>query len=76
MECMPHDDEGIVDGSFQGDIKATARNEMIYRKHMQKGMIDIDKDEYGLHQMQATIDSVDDIYSRHKIINVRFLIII
>ena len=22
MECLPHEDEGIVDGSFQGDIKA------------------------------------------------------
>ena len=73
MECMPHEDEGIVDGSFQGDIKATARNELIYRKHMQKGDIDVDKDEYGLHQMKYVVDSVqDDIYNRHKLINVRF----
>ena len=73
MECLPHEDEGIVDGSFQGDISATARNELIYRKHMQKGEIDIDKDEHGLHQMKYEVDSVeDDIYSRHKIINVRF----
>ena len=21
MECLPHEDEGIVDGSFQGDIQ-------------------------------------------------------
>ena len=73
MECLPHEDEGIVDGSFQGDIKATARNELIYRKHMQKGEIDVDKDEYGLHQMKYEIESVqDDIYNRHQIINVRF----
>jgi len=73
MECLPHEDEGIVDGSFQGDIKATARNELIYRKHMQKGMIDIDKDEFGLHQMKYEIESIqDDIYKRHQMINVRF----
>ena len=73
MECMPHEDEGIVDGSFQGDIKATARNELIYRKQMQKGEINIDKDEYGLHQMKYEVDSTqDDIYNRHQIINVRF----
>ena len=73
MECLPHEDEGIVDGSFQGDIQATARNELIYRKHMQKGEIDVDKDEYGLHQMKYEIESVqDDIYNRHQIINVRF----
>ena len=35
MECLPHEDEGIVDGSFQGDIKA-ARNELIYRKHIKR----------------------------------------
>ena len=67
------EDEGIVDGSFQGDIKATARNELIYRKHKQKGEIDVDKDEYGLHQMKYEIESIqDDIYNRHKLINVRF----
>jgi len=65
MECMPHEDEGIVDEKFQGDIKATARNELIYRKH-------IDNDEYGLKEMKYEIDSKDDIYNRHQIINVRF----
>ena len=40
---------------------------------MQKGEIDIDKDEHGLHQMKYEVDSVeDDIYSRHKLLNVRF----
>jgi len=72
MECMPHEDEGIVDNKFSGDIKATARNEMIYRKHMQKGEIDVDKDEYGLHQMKCEIVNKDDIYNRHQIVNVRF----
>mgnify|MGYP003636520858 CR=1 FL=1 len=71
MECMPHEDEGIVDNKFT-DIKSTARNEMIYRKHMQKGEIDVDKDEYGLHQMKCEIVNKDDIYNRHQIVNVRF----
>ena len=68
---MPHEDEGIVDNKFT-DIKSTARNEMIYRKHMQKGEIDVDKDEYGLHQMKCEIVNKDDIYNRHQIVNVRF----
>ena len=71
MYCMYHDDEGIVDNRFQGDPKQTAKNEVIYRKKMQKGEVDIDNDN-GLKQMKYTIDSVDTIYNRHKIINVRF----
>ena len=39
---------------------------------MQKDLIDIDKDS-GLKQMEYTIDSIDTIYNRHKLINVRFL---
>ena len=68
---MYHDDEGIVDNKFQGDPKQTAKNEVIYKKKMQKGEVDIDNDN-GLKQMKYTIDSVDDIYNRHKLINVRF----
>ena len=73
MECMYHDDEGIVDKKFAGDPKATARNEVIYKKKMQKNQIDIDGDEYGLREMKYQIDSTDTIYNEHKIINVRFL---
>ena len=47
MECMYHEDEGIVDQKFAGDPEATARNEVIYRKKMQKDKIGIDEDEYG-----------------------------
>ncbi len=72
MECMYHDDEGIVDKKFAGDPKATARNEVIYKKKMQKNQIDIDGDEYGLGEMEYQIDSSDTIYNRHKLINVRF----
>ena len=72
MLCMEHEDEGIVDNKFQGDPEQTAKNEVIYRRKMQKGLIDIDKDEFGLKQMEYKIDSVDTIYNRHKLINVRF----
>ena len=72
MECMYHDDEGIVNQKFAGDPKATARNEVIYKKKMQKNIIDIDGDEYGLKEMKYQIDGIDTIYDRHQIINVRF----
>ena len=48
-----------------------AKNEVIYKKKMQKGEVDIDNDN-GLKQMKYTIDSIDTIYNRHKLINVRF----
>ena len=72
MECMYHDDEGIVDQKFAGDPEATAKNEIIYKKKMQKNQIDIDEDKYGLREMKYTIDNVETIYNRHKLINVRF----
>ena len=72
MECMYHEDEGIVNQKFAGDPKATAKNEIIYKKKMQKNQIDIDTDEYGLREMKYQIDSIDTIYNRHQIINVRF----
>ena len=71
MECMYHDDEGIVNNQFQGDVEQTSKNEILYRKKMQKGEVDIDNS--GLKQMKYTIDSIDTIYNRHKLINVRFL---
>jgi len=70
MECMYHDDEGIVDNQFQGDVEQTSKNEILYRKKMQKGEVDIDSS--GLKQINYTIDSIDTIYNRHKLINVRF----
>jgi len=71
MECMYHDDEGIVDNQFQGDVEQTTKNEILYRKKMQKGEVDIDNS--GLNSMKYDIHSIDTIYNRHKLINVRFL---
>ena len=70
MECMYHDDEGIVNNQFQGDVEQTSKNEILYRKKMQKGEVDIDNS--GLRQMKYDIHSIDTIYNRHKLINVRF----
>ncbi|MAR20485.1 MAG: hypothetical protein CMD25_00240 [Flavobacteriales bacterium] len=70
MECMYHDDEGIVNNQFQGDVEQTTKNEILYRKKMQKGEVNIDTS--GLNSMKYEIDSVDTIYNRHKLINVRF----
>ena len=71
MECMYHDDEGIVDNQFQGDPEATKVNEITYKKEMQKDKIDITTN--GLSDMKFDIESTeDDIYNRHKLINVRF----
>jgi hypothetical protein len=70
MECMYHDDEGIVDNQFQGDVEQTSKNEILYRNKMQKGEVDIDNS--GLKQIKYDIHSIDTIYNRHKLINVRF----
>ena len=70
MECMYHDDEGIVDNQFQGDVEQTSKNEILYRKKMQKGEVDIDNS--GLNSMKYDIHSIDTIYNRHKLINVKF----
>ena len=40
---------------------------------MQENKIDIDNDEYGLKNMKCEIDSTEDVYENHKMINVRFV---
>ena len=71
FKCLPHEDEGIVDGKFAKDTTQT--NEKIYRLKMQENKIDIDNDEYGLRNMKYEIDSIEDVYENHKMINVRFV---
>ena len=62
--------QGIVNQKFAGDPKQTSKNEIVYKKGMQKEKIDID--ENGLSNMKYEIVSEEDIYNRHKLINVRF----
>ena len=71
FKCLPHEDEGIVDGKFAKDTTQT--NEKIYRLKMQENKIDIDNDKYGLKNMKYEIDSTEDVYENHKMINVRFV---
>ena len=71
FKCLPHEDEGIVGDTFVKDT--TKENEKLYRLKMQENKIDIDTDEYGLKNMRYEIDSTEDVYDNHKIINVRFV---
>ena len=68
MNCMYHDDVGIVNNKFTLDT--TQKNEELYRLQMQKDKIDIN--EVGVKQQKYEIVSKEDIYDRHQIINVRF----
>ena len=71
FKCLPHEDEGIIGGEFAKDT--TQANEKLYRLEMQENKIDIDNDEYGLKNMKYEIDSTEDVYENHKMINVRFV---
>jgi hypothetical protein len=71
FKCLPHEDEGIVGDTFVKDT--TKVNEKLYRLEMQEGMIDIDKDQYGVKNMKYKIDSIEKVYKNHKMINVRFV---
>ena len=68
MDCLYHDDVGIVDNKFKLDT--TQKNEELYRLQMQKDKIDIDSN--GVNQQKYEIVSTDTIYNRHTMINVRF----
>jgi len=71
FKCLPHEDEGIVNGKFAKDT--TQENEKLYRLKMQENKIDIDNDEYGLKNMKYKVASIEDVYKNHKMINVRFM---
>ena len=68
MNCMYHDDVGIVNNKFT--LETTQKNEELYRLQMQKDKIDIDSN--GVRQQNYEIVSTETIYNRHKLINVRF----
>ncbi len=70
FECLPHEDEGIVDGKFSKS--STSLNEKLYRFKMQDNQIDIDNDEYGVRNMKYKVHGVKDVYGNHKMIEVTF----
>jgi hypothetical protein len=70
--CLPHQTEGLikeegVDKWAKGET--TARNEKRYILEMQQGKIDYKLD--GINSMKYELLSIDTIYNKHKIINVK-----
>jgi hypothetical protein len=70
--CLPHQTEGLVkvggiDKWAKGET--TAANERRYVLKMQQGKINYKED--GINSMQYKFLSVDTIYDRHKMINVK-----
>jgi hypothetical protein len=67
FKCLPHPDEGIVDGEFvKGET--TAKNEERYVMKMQRGKINHKKD--GIEQLVYMVESVDQISHKATMINV------
>ena len=70
--CLPHQTEGLIN---EGGIdkwakgKTTAENERRYVLQMQQGKINYKKD--GINSMEYEFISIDTIYNRHKMINVK-----
>ena len=70
--CLPHETEGLIkEGGIEKWAKGetTARNERRYILKMQQGEIDYKSD--GINNMKYEFISIDTIYNRHKMINVK-----
>ena len=70
--CLPHQTEGLIkvggiDKWAKGET--TAENERRYVLQMQQGKIDYKED--GINNMKYEFISIDTIYDRHKMINVK-----
>jgi hypothetical protein len=67
FRCLPHPDEGIVNGSFvKGDT--TAKNEKRYVLNMQRGNIDYKED--GIKQVKYKLVSEERLTPWAKMINI------
>ena len=72
FKCLPHQTEGLikVDGIDKwAKGETTAKNEERYILQMQQGKIDYKSD--GINSMKYELISIDTIYNRHKMINVK-----
>jgi hypothetical protein len=72
FKCLPHQTEGLInEGGIDKWAKGetTARNERRYVLQMQQGDIDYKND--GINNMKYEFISIDTIYNRHKMINVK-----
>jgi hypothetical protein len=70
--CLPHQTEGLINvGGMDkwAKGKTTAANERRYVLQMQQGNIDYKQD--GINNMKYEFISIDTIYDRHKMINVK-----
>jgi hypothetical protein len=70
--CLPHQTEGLInEGGIDKWAKGetTAQNERRYILKMQQGEIDYKSD--GINNMEYEFISIDTIYNRHKMINVK-----
>ena len=72
FKCLPHQTEGLInEGGIDKWAKGetTAANERRYILKMQQGEIDYKND--GINSMNYEFISIDTIYNRHKMINVK-----
>jgi hypothetical protein len=72
FKCLPHQTEGLikVDGIDKwAKGETTAKNEERYILQMQQGKIDYKSD--GINSMKYELVSIDTIYDKHKMINVK-----
>ena len=72
FKCLPHQTEGLINvGGIDRWAKGetTAANERRYVLQMQQGEINYKVD--GMNSMQYELLSIDTIYDRHKMINVK-----
>jgi len=72
FKCLPHQTEGLIkiggiDKWAKGET--TAQNERRYILQMQQGKIDYKSD--GINSMKYELLSIDTIYNKHKLINVK-----
>ena len=68
MRCLPHEDEGIIDGKFvKGET--TAANERRYVLKMQQGKIDYKLD--GIKQLKYEVVGEKKLTSWAKMLNIK-----
>ena len=70
--CLPHQTEGLIsEGGIDKWAKGvtTAKNERRYILEMQQGKINYKTD--GINTMKYELLSIDTIYNKHKLINVK-----
>ena len=69
MRCLPHDDEGIVDGKFKKG-EASAANERRYVLEMQQGKINYKGD--GIKQLKYEFINEEKLTPWAKMLNIKF----